>query len=483
MEKLLAIIPVILSGGTGTRLWPQSRQNYPKQFISFNSKYTLLQETLLRLNGIPNIQNPIVVANFEHRFIVLEQLREIGYTNAKVLLEPFGRNTAPAISLAALYAQANFNDNSQLLILPSDHLIKDVEEFHKAIILATKAEKNGHFVTFGITPTCPETGYGYIKKGKNLTKDYFKVDKFTEKPSFTIANKYIKSKNYYWNAGMFLFSTNLFLEQIKKLEPELIKNCNKSLNFADLDSNYIKINQKFFYECPSISIDYALMEKTSKTAMVELNAGWSDIGSWESMWKVSDKNKDYNVIAGNVVSIDTTNCYIRSENKLIATIGVNDLIISESDDSILIANKSASQTVKNIVERLMHEKRSEAVMHRKRFFSWGSSEIIDKKDTFEVVRITIKDNNSITLSQHFYNIQYFIIIEGNAKICTKDDFIYLKENQKFDINTDSIYKIENNGCDDLVLIKVQKNKKLNTIDKPSANLIRDKNISRTTIYK
>ncbi len=458
------LIPVILSGGSGSRLWPQSRAQFPKQFINFNAKYTLFQETLHRLKGIPGLAPPVVIANNDHRFVVAEQLREVGFENAKIILEPCGRNTAPAITVAALHAMKAYGSTAQLLILTADHVIKNRQAFHAAIEKARYAAEQKHLVSFGVTPTCAETGYGYIKRKPFGDKSYAVVEQFVEKPDQATAEQYVVSGEYYWNSGMLLFEAETFTQQMHKYQPQIFRACWHAFEKAKADLTFIRLDEESFSVCPADSVDYALMEKTTAAVMVPLNAGWSDVGSWSSLWEVSDKNSDGNVINGDVITRDTTNTYINSEHKLIATIGVKDLIITESDDAILVTDKACSQQVKEIVKQVKLKKRSEAVTHRKRYLPWGSSDLIDSGEHFRVNHLTIKPYEKLSLHKHSYRTEHWIIVQGTAKIYKDGDVFVLSKNQSVSVNPGKLHRLENPGDKDLKVIEIQSGEYLHDND-------------------
>lgn len=458
------LVPVLLSGGFGSRLWPQSRRQYPKQFITFNSEYTLFQETLLRLKGIPDLLPPIIVANHDHRFIIAEQLRQTDQQDGTIILEPLSANTAPAITMAVLHAVKAHGDMVQLLILPSDHVIRNKEIFHQTIDTARTAAAQQYLVTFGVVPVYAETGYGYIKRKPFHDKNYALIEKFVEKPDKITAESYLASGDYYWNSGMFLFDAKTYLQQINEHQPQILHCCREALNKAVTDLHFICPDKDSFAKCPADSIDYALLEKSNKTAVVPLDAGWSDVGSWLSVWNESQKDTHNNVIEGDVITLDTKDSYIRSEHKLIATLGVSELIITESDDAILIANKSHAQHVKKVVQQLKQQNRKEMNQHRKTWQPWGSSDLIDKGFRFKVNHVTVKPGEKISLHKHYNRTEHWIVVQGTAKVYCDDEFFILSENESTYVKPGIVHRLENPGKIDLKIIEIQSGEYLNDDD-------------------
>ena len=374
------IVPVILAGGSGARLWPLSREMYPKQLINLINEKTMLQETIMRLSGLENIGNPIVICNENHRFMVAEQLREIEVTTESILLEPVGRNTAPALAIAALKLLSQ-GLNPLLLVLPADHIIKDVSVFHDALNSGESFAQEGFLITFGIVPEMAETGYGYIRRGDQLSgpgsTEVFKIAAFVEKPDKKTAEAYFKSGRYCWNSGMFMFKASQVIEELKKCAPEIIEACERALNSGKEDLDFFRLDAEAFEACPSDSIDYALMEKTDKGVMVTLKAGWNDLGSWEALWTVGEKNKNGNVIQGDVLTLDVKNSYLKATHRMIAAVGLENHIIIETSDAVLVSPRDRVQEVKQFVDQLKANKRSEAILHRKVYRPWGVYEGID----------------------------------------------------------------------------------------------------------
>ena len=474
----MTLIPVIMSGGSGSRLWPQSRSLYPKQFLPLVNEHTMLQNTLSRLDGrldgLDSVSAPMVIANEEHRFLVAEQFRQMGRKASAIILEPVGRNTAPAVALAALKAQAVSEEKEPLLlVLAADHVINDVKAFHHAVEAALPAARDGKLVTFGIVPTHPETGYGYIKAGEELTGNgeeltagkltthnsslttIYSVEQFVEKPDLETAQTYLTSGDYYWNSGMFLFKASRYLEELKKFRPDILEACQKAMEVQNADLDFVRLDELAFKACPDESIDYAVMEKTTDAVVIPLDAGWSDVGSWSSLADISEKDEAGNSTLGDVLLHDTHNTYVRSEKKLIATVGVDDLVITESDDAILVAHKDRVQDVKKIVDRLKSENRPEVKLHRKVYRPWGAYDSIDMGERFQVKRITVKPGAQLSLQMHHHRAEHWIVVKGTALITNGDQEILLTENQSTYIPIGAVHRLENPGKFDLELIEVQ----------------------------
>jgi len=444
------IVPVILSGGSGTRLWPLSREAYPKQFLPLVGTNTMLQSTWLRVAPLTNA-SPIVVANNEHRFMVAEQLREAGAPRAAIILEPVGRNTAPAIALAALQARKH-GDDPILLVLPSDHVIVDEAAFHAAVRLAATAAEQGKLVTFGVVPTAPETGYGYIKA--TAQGDTREVDAFVEKPDASSAREYLEAGTYFWNSGMFVFKASVYLDQLARLRPEIHAASTRAFEAARQDDDFVRIEHDLFSQCPSDSIDYAVMEKTESATVVPLSAGWSDVGSWSALWQVSSQDENGNAHRGDVLEINCRNTYAYGE-RLIAMVGLQDVIVVETDDAILVGNREQVQDVKEIVSRLKKDGRSHAVSHRKVYRPWGAYDSIDNGDRFQVKRITVKPGGTLSLQMHHHRAEHWIIVSGTAEVTRGDEVILLTENQSTYIPLGVTHRLRNPGKLPLELIEVQ----------------------------
>ncbi len=454
-----SIIPVILCGGTGSRLWPLSRKSYPKQFLSINSvsNKSLLQNTYQRIKNLKGLREPILICNEEHRFIVAEQMREINIEPRSILLEPFGRNTAPAVTLAALISQ-EFEKDAQLLILSSDHIIEDEKEFIKVIYAGIKYANEGRLVTFGVIPDEPSTGYGYIKSSEPLKESVIKgskIESFVEKPDLITAKEMIKDKRYSWNSGIFLFKANTILNEIKNFAPEVLYACKKSLEEKLFDLDFQRLHQDSFNKCPSISIDVAVMEKTDKGTVLPLKANWTDIGSWNAVWQISKKDESNNFIEGSVIAKNVNDCYLRGEKRLIAALGVKNLIVIETSDAILVADKSQSQEVKNVVNYLKERGIREGQEHKKIFRPWGSYESLIEEERWQVKIINVKPGEKLSLQMHHHRSEHWIIVSGTAHVEIDDKEITLHENQSSYIPIGSKHRLSNPGKIPLKLIEVQ----------------------------
>ncbi|MFY2763395.1 mannose-1-phosphate guanylyltransferase/mannose-6-phosphate isomerase [Arenimonas sp. MALMAid1274] len=443
------LLPVILSGGSGTRLWPLSREAYPKQFLALVGEDTMLQATWKRVAGLGALA-PLVVANEEHRFIVAEQLREAGAAPGTILLEPMGRNTAPAIAVAALEATAAGAD-PLLLVLPSDHVILDVAAFHAAVRAATPAAEAGKLVTFGIQPTGPETGYGYIKASGEGVRA---VQRFVEKPDLVTAKGYVASGEYFWNSGMFLFRATRYLQELERLRPDMLAACRQTLAQARRDVDFVRLEKESFAACPADSIDYAVMEKTDDAAVVPLDAGWSDVGSWAALWEISPRDADGNASHGDVVAIGCRNTYAHGD-RLIALVGLDDIVVVDTDDALLVGHRDRIQEVKDLVGGLKREGRSHATWHRKVYRPWGAYDAIDSGDRFQVKRITVKPGGTLSLQMHHHRAEHWIVVSGTARVTRGDEVIMLAENQSTYIPLGVVHRLENPGRLPLELIEVQ----------------------------
>ena len=444
------ILPVILSGGSGTRLWPLSREAYPKQFLPLVGDDTMLQATWRRVAPIA-ARSPIIVANHEHRFMVAEQLREIGIEPGAVILEPVGRNTAPAIAIAALQAISNGVD-ALLLVLPSDHVIREDGEFHAVVREAAIAAEEGKLVTFGIVPAGPETGYGYIKAGPGTGARA--VERFVEKPDIETARSYVASGEYLWNSGMFLFKATRYLDELRAFNPAILEACEQALAKASRDSDFIRLEAASFEACPSDSIDYAVMEKTADSVVIPLDAGWSDVGSWSALWEVSSQDANGNAHHGDVIEVDCKNTYAHG-TRLIAMVGLEDVVVVETDDAVLVGNRHRIQEVKEIVRRIKRDGRSEAAAHRKVYRPWGAYDSLDNGARFQVKRITVKPGATLSLQMHHHRAEHWIVVSGTAKVTRGDEVILLTENQSTYIPLGVTHRLENPGKLPLELIEVQ----------------------------
>lgn len=446
------ILPVIMAGGSGTRLWPLSRGNYPKQFLALSGKQTMLQSTLSRLNGLTQCP-AMLICNEEHRFIVAEQIRNLGAKHSGIFLEPVGRNTAPAIALAAFKA-IELGEDPVMLILAADHIIENIGAFQKSVNDAIELAKKDKLVTFGIVGNKPETGYGYIKRGIKLGTG-FAVDSFVEKPDITTAQQYIESGDYYWNSGMFLFKASRYLDELKTYRPEIYEACEKAMHNQSNDLDFIRVDRDAFEICPDESIDYAVMEHTSDAVVVAMDAGWSDVGGFSALWEVSHKDINGNIFTGDVKAVDTKNTLVFGEDKLVATVGVEDLVIVNTKDAILVAHKDKSQQVKAIVQQLKDEQRSEAKLHREVYRPWGKYDSVDSGDRFQVKRITVKPGAKLSVQMHRHRAEHWIVVSGTAKVTNGDITTLLTENQSTYIPVGVVHALENPGKVPLELIEVQ----------------------------
>lgn len=462
----MKITPVIMAGGSGSRLWPLSRLSYPKQFLALDGEQTMLQQTVSRLEGIDTAQ-AIIICNEEHRFLVAEQLRHIDKLH-DIILEPLGRNTAPAVTLAALHALKSLPDDEDviLLVLAADHIIKDSMAFTRSIEYAIPYAHAGELVTFGITPTMPETGFGYIHRGEPIGLDSededleqvahaFRVNSFVEKPNLSVAKKYLQEGDYYWNSGMFMFSARTYLAELSKFCPDIYNYCRQSIDSSDKDLDFIRINSDFFALCPDQSIDYAVMEHTDKSVVVPMDAGWSDVGSWSSLWDISDKDSCGNVLRGDVITHNSSNNYIHAESGLVATVGVNNLIIIQTKDAILISERTAVQDVKKIVEELKSVDRSEYNTHREIYRPWGKYDSIDRGIRYEVKRIEVKPGEGLSLQTHYHRAEHWIVVAGTAQVTIDDRKFLLSENQSVYITPGTQHCLENPGKIPLEIIEVR----------------------------
>lgn len=444
--------PVVLAGGTGSRLWPKSRAALPKQFLSLTSNSTMLQDTVTRLKGT-NAEPPVFICNDAHRFLVAEQLRKKNIEHDGILLEPVGRNTAPAIALAALHATKTGND-PVLLVLAADHLIKDQEAFHSAIAKAEALANEGKLVTFGIVPDKPHTGYGYIKAGKVLNVG-FEVADFVEKPQPETAKQYVESGDFFWNSGMFMFKASRYIEELGKYNPEMLEVCRRAIETEAPDLDFIRVDSEIFSTCPDDSIDYAVMEKTDSAAMVPLDAGWSDVGSWTSLWETADKDEDGNVCVGDTLLEKTRNSYVNAEQRLVSVIGLEDVIVVETKDAVMVAHKDDAQSIKNVVNKLKAEKRPEFEFHREVFRPWGSYDSIDNGARFQVKRITVKPGEKLSVQMHHHRAEHWIVVSGSANVTIDDNTKLVTENESVYIRIGAVHALENPGKIPLELIEVQ----------------------------
>ena len=448
------ILPVIMAGGTGSRLWPMSRELYPKQFLRLNSDLSMLQETITRLHGL-DVSSPMLICNEQHRFLAAEQLRQINQLNSDIILEPVGRNTAPAIALAALKATAN-GDDPLLLVLAADHIIEDTDAFHLAITTAVPLALKGKLVTFGIVATGPETGYGYIQRGEAEENVAYSVKRFVEKPNFETANQYLESGEYYWNSGMFLFSAKRYLTELSKFRPDILAACEKAIATTDVDStqDFIRIDSEAFSACPDDSIDYAVMEKTTDAVVIPLKAGWNDVGSWSALWEVNEKDNADNVLAGDVFSHNTSGCYINTDDTLVAAIGVKDLVIINTKDALLVIDKSHVQDVKKVVEFLKVNERREHKLHRESYRPWGKHDKVVDQPRYHVSRLTVKPGGKFSLQKHLHRVEHWVVLSGTAQVTVDDKTYLLTENQSTFIPVGATHMLENLGKIPLELLEI-----------------------------
>jgi len=453
------IVPVILAGGSGTRLWPLSRQSYPKQFLYLvDQQYTMLQLTLKRLENLSKqTLPPIIVCNENHRFIVAEQLRQINIEHASIILEPCAKNTAPAITLAALQAQELYPDqNVSLLVLSADHYIADVTAFQHRILLAEQQAQLEKLVVFGVTPTEPHTGYGYIQLGHLITEKYvYELNKFVEKPDLKTAEQYISSQIFLWNSGMFMFKISFFLNELQHYQPDIYRCCVGAWQHKAKDLDFIRISLKQFQQCPEDSIDYAIMENTIQGVVVCLDVGWNDLGSWSSLWQSCQKDENQNVIFGDVLAEQSQRNYVYSSSRLVSILGVENIIVVETKDAVLIAHQDKSQDIKKIVEQLKTEQRIELLQHREITRPWGKYDCIDIGERYQVKRITVNAKAKLSLQLHHHRAEHWVIVKGTAKVTNGEKQYYVTENESTFIPLGTVHSLENPGCIPLELIEIQ----------------------------
>ena len=449
------IVPLILSGGSGARLWPLSRKHYPKQFLSLFNETTLFQDTILRLPD--DVSSPLIICNEEHRFIVAEQLRQINSSNKGIILEPVGKNTAPAIAVAAMHLKNNKKDPI-LLVLSADHLIDKGQEFFKSIKIASKIAGQGKMVALGIKPKKPEIGYGYIEVNNSEKNEYFNIISFTEKPNIELAKKYFSSGKHYWNSGIFIFKASVYLEELKKYEPEIYNICQKSCINTSKDLDFIRLDNDVFQKCPVKSIDYAVMEKTNTGAVVPLNGSWSDVGSWEAIWDSKSKDNQNNVSEGDIVLNRVKNSMIYSSNRLVAVNDIADLVIIDTPDALLVSSKKNSQDIKHIVDKLKSDNRTEPDNHRKVYRPWGYFDSIDYGIGFKVKRIFVNPLGKLSLQKHQKRAEHWVVVKGVAKVKKRKKVFNLRENQSTYIPRGEIHRLENNGNETLEIIEIQTGK-------------------------
>jgi len=448
--------PVILSGGSGSRLWPLSRGMYPKQLLPLiDPDLSMLQQTVKRTHGVAQMKSPIVVCNEEHRFMLGEQLQQIDVADAIILLEPEGRNTAPAIAIAAIQAQYASQDDV-VVVMPADHVVQDVAAFQQAIVKAGELAQQGHMVTFGIVPQSPETGYGYIRAGAALSGGAYDVAEFKEKPSLEVAEQFLSSGDYYWNGGIFVFKASTYLSELKNYAPAIHKAAHAAMATAQSDLDFIRVDAQAFAQSPSESIDYAVMEQTSHAKVMPLDVGWSDVGSWSALWDVLDKDADGNVIQGDVLTLDTLNSHIVSETKLVTTVGVQDLVIVETDDAVLVAPKNRAQDVKSIVLQLKEQDRTKLEHHRKVFRPWGWYDSIDVGENFQVKRIQVNPGAKLSVQMHNHRAEHWVVVKGTAEVLNGERTFRLNQNESTYIPLGVTHALRNpSETDYLEIIEVQ----------------------------
>ncbi len=450
------ILPVILSGGSGTRLWPLSRGAYPKQFLPLLEEDSLFQTTVKRVLGVKGCTEPMIICNEAHRFLVAEQLRQMGTVASSIVLEPAGRNTAPAVTCAALMAIEQ-QENAVLFVMPSDHAIQNTDAFRDTFQQGARAALDGKLITFGIIPSRPETGYGYIKKGRSdaASSNIYPVAEFVEKPDEATAQSYLQSGEYLWNSGMFMFRADTFLSEIERLQPDIYSACRQAVENSCKDLDFTRLGEEEFLNCPGNSIDYAVMEKTEKAAVLPLDAGWSDVGAWPALRKMQSPDTMGNVCIGDTIIEEVKNCYIRSDHRLVACIGVENLVVVETADAVLITDINHAQKVKDIVDKIKQSDREEHLYHTRVFRPWGSFETIDESDRFKVKRIIVNPGASLSLQMHHHRAEHWVVVKGTAKITRGEDEITLNEDQSVYIPLGTRHRLENPGLIPLEIIEIQ----------------------------
>ena len=450
----MQVIPVILSGGSGTRLWPLSRKEYPKQYLHLAGDNTMLQETILRLNGLDNLTDPIIVCNADHRFLVAEQCQQIGVKNPTILLEPVGRNTAPAIAAAALQSLKD-SDSSMLLVLSADHVIQDVDAFHKAINIASQQAQSGKLATFGIVPTDAITSYGYIKSSKDNIDGAYKVEEFVEKPDLETAQTYLEQGNYLWNSGMFMFKADVLIDELTTHSPNTVKLVSDAVNNAAQDLDFIRLDKQAFESSPSGSIDYALMEKSDNVVVVPLNAQWNDLGSWSALYDIGIKDGSGNVLKGDVTVKDTTNTYIYASHHMVTTVGVDNLIVIDTPDATFIASQDKAHEVKSIVESLQKNGRDEAHSNLKVYRPWGWYDSIEVGKHFQVKRVHVNPGAKLSLQMHHKRAEHWVVVSGTAKVTNGEQTFCLNKGESTYIPLGVTHALENQTNEQLEIIEVQ----------------------------
>lgn len=448
------IIPVIMAGGVGSRLWPVSRELYPKQFISFQpGQGSLFQETLGRLQGLDTVEQPLVVCNQEHRFLVAEQMRQVNAQASAILLEPVGRNTAPAVALAALEA-ARRSPEAVLLVLAADHLLQEVGAFQDAVREGARQAEQGRLVTFGIVPDKPETGFGYIKRGDS-TGTVYAVERFVEKPDLDTAENYLASGDYYWNSGMFMFTAGRYLEELEQCNPVMLDTCRRAHAAARADLDFLRIPEDVFADCPSDSIDYAVMEQARDCVVVPLDAGWSDLGAWNALWEYGNRDKAGNVAHGDVVLHEVRNSFVRADSRLVSLVGIDNVVVVETRDAVLVAERDKVQDVKAVVSLLKDAGRAEAQTHRLVHRPWGSYESLADGEGFQVKRIIVNPGGALSLQMHHHRAEHWVVVRGSARVTRGEEVFTLEQSQSTFIPVETRHRLENPGTEPVVLIEVQ----------------------------
>ncbi len=450
------IIPVILAGGSGSRLWPLSRQLYPKQLIDLHTRHTMLQDTLLRLDGLENIASPIIVCNQDHRFMTAEQLRQIQQTPQAIILEPEGKNTAPAIALSAQRLLGK-NQDPVMLVLPADHMIEDIDEFHRSILNAHELAAQGLLVTFGIVPGSAQTGYGYIRKGRTVSSgiNAFYIDRFVEKPDAATARKYLASHEYLWNSGMFMFRASVIVQQLNFHSPQIMSLCTQALENGEQDLDFFRVDPELFGQVPSDSIDYAVMEKTDKGIVVPMDAGWNDLGSFDALWQTGKRNENGNVVKGDVLLHQVKNSFVHAGSRLVTAAGMDNVVIVETPDAVLVCPRNQVQDIKAIVQQLKDQGRPEPVFHSRVYRPWGDYETIDAAHRYQVKRITVRPGAKLSLQKHYHRAEHWTVVSGSALVTCGEKTTLLKEDESVYIPLGTVHRLENPGRIPLELIEVQ----------------------------
>jgi len=449
-----SVVPVILCGGSGSRLWPMSRRLLPKQFLPLVTEKTLLQDTVLRTRGLAGCGAPVVVTNAEHRFLAADQLAEISMAPRALLLEPVGRNTAPAVAAAALLVLRDAPD-AVLLVQPADHLIGHEAAFHAAVVEAVAAAREGHLVTFGVPPTEPATGYGYIEAGDALAGNAFRIRRFVEKPTLEKARAFLAQGGFYWNSGMFVFRAQRFVEELGQLRPEILAAVRSALEKSTRDLDFLRLDTEAFAACPAVSVDYAVMERTGAGAMVRAAMRWSDVGSWSSLWEAAARDAAGNALRGDVAVRDASGCYVHAGSRHVSLLGAQDLVVVETTDAVLVAARNRAQEVKEVVEQLDLEKRTEHVSHSRVHRPWGYYESVDAGPNFQVKRLMVKPGHKLSLQSHRQRAEHWVVVSGTARVTRGDEVFDLPSNRSTFIPIGTKHRLENAGSEPLLIVEVQ----------------------------